>query len=298
MPDPFDALRMPIVPVQPHAAFAEHLRSRLERALLRPEGDFMNSTTTNPTSIQPGDFGYVSLWVPDVQKAADFFSAVLGWTVKPGSNEARLVGGDIQPNHGIASSVAAAEYFSQAGLRLPSQFAQSTLFLCFAVGDISAAVDHVRAAGGQAEAPNAQPHGTIANCIDDQGMPFAIYQASPDEQRPAVNGARQGDVSYITLEVGDSDRARAFYGSVLGWRVEHGRVRDGWQVLGTAPMAGLSGGHTQATCVPLYRVDDIKAAVERVRAAGGTASDPTQEPYGWVSSCTDDQRTRFSIAQS
>ena len=257
----------------------------------------MNSLSTNPTSIQPGDIVYVSLWVPDVQKAADFFSAALGWAVNPGSSEAGLVGGDVLPNHGIFSSSAAAEYLSQAGLRLPSEFAQNRLFLCFAVADIGAAVDRVRAAGGQAEAPKVQPHGTVANCVDDQGMPFAMYQASPNERRPAINGARQGDVSYITLEVGDSARARAFYGTVLGWRVEHGRVPDGWQVLGTAPMAGLSGGHTQITCVPMYRVDNINTAVERVRAAGSTATDPTQEPYGWISSCTDDQGTRFSISQ-
>ena len=47
----------------------------------------------------------------------------------------------------------------------------------------------------------------------------------------------------------------------------------------------------------MYRVDDIAAAVERVRAAGGTATDPVAQPYGWTSECVDDQGTRFSLGE-
>jgi predicted enzyme related to lactoylglutathione lyase len=91
--------------------------------------------------------------------------------------------------------------------------------------------------------------------------------------------------------------ARAFYGSVLGWRFEPGRVADGWQVLDVAPMTGLSGGHDRATTVPMYRVDDIATAVQRVRDAGGTATDPEAQPYGTTSACADDQGTRFYLGQ-
>jgi predicted enzyme related to lactoylglutathione lyase len=92
-------------------------------------------------------------------------------------------------------------------------------------------------------------------------------------------------------------RARAFYGSVLGWRFRPGRVEDGWQVDDVAPMTGLSGGHGQATTVPMYQVDDIEAAVRRVRDGGGSASDPEVQPYGITSTCTDDQGTRFYLGQ-
>jgi predicted enzyme related to lactoylglutathione lyase len=47
----------------------------------------------------------------------------------------------------------------------------------------------------------------------------------------------------------------------------------------------------------MYLVDDIGAAVERVRAAGGTASDPERQPYGVTSDCVDDQGTRFYLGQ-
>jgi predicted enzyme related to lactoylglutathione lyase len=62
-------------------------------------------------------------------------------------------------------------------------------------------------------------------------------------------------------------------------------------------MTGLHGGHDVATVVPMYRVDDIHDAVARVRAAGGSATDPESQPYGLSSQCVDDQGTRFFLGQ-
>lgn len=53
----------------------------------------------------------------------------------------------------------------------------------------------------------------------------------------------------------------------------------------------------EATVVPMYRVGDIAVAVERVRGAGGTATDPEPQPYGVSSLCTDDQDTRFDLGE-
>lgn len=44
-------------------------------------------------------------------------------------------------------------------------------------------------------------------------------------------------------------------------------------------------------------VDDITAAVARVRAAGGTAADPERQPYGISAHCTGDQGTPFYLGQ-
>jgi hypothetical protein len=48
-------------------------------------------------------------------------------------------------------------------------------------------------------------------------------------------------------------------------------------------MCGLLGGQGRATTLPMYRVDDIEAAVARVRRAGGTASTPERQAYGLTS---------------
>jgi predicted enzyme related to lactoylglutathione lyase len=50
--------------------------------------------------------------------------------------------------------------------------------------------------------------------------------------------------------------------------------------------------------VPSYYVGDIASAVERVRAAGGTATDPERHPYGVSSECVDDEGTRFHLGET
>ena len=235
-------------------------------------------------TLSHGDIGYVSLFVPDVQRAAAFFSAVLDWHFGP----ARAPQGRQVQGRGLSHG-------------MWGEQEQSNLFLCFAVENLDFAVERVREAGGTAEEPHEEPYGSISGCTDDQGARFAIFRppgglgvASQPRRR---TGTHHGDLAYVTMEVVDSERARAFYGSVLGWRFVPGRARDGWQAEDVVPMVGMSGGHGVATTVPMYRVDDIASAVERVRTAGGDATDPEAQPYGVTSSCSDDQGTRFHLGQ-
>jgi predicted enzyme related to lactoylglutathione lyase len=234
--------------------------------------------------LRQGDIGYVSLWVQDIDRAAAFFSTVLDWDYGPASGpQGRQV--EAQSLH--------------HGLWGGQQ--RSTLFLCFAVDDVNHGVERVRDAGGTAEDPHVEPYGLISGCTDDQGVQFAIFEPPGGIEMRSVagpsSGARHGDLAYVTMEVVDSARARGFYGSVLGWHFAAGRVDDGWQVEDVVPMVGLSGGHEVATTVPMYRVDDIAVAVERVRLCGGTATDPEVLPYGTTSTCTDDQGTRFHLGR-
>jgi predicted enzyme related to lactoylglutathione lyase len=84
---------------------------------------------------------------------------------------------------------------------------------------------------------------------------------------------------------------------VFGWQFTAGRGQDGWNIPDTVPMAGVAGGRSRARIVPMYRVDDITSAVQRVRAAGGTATEPAHEGYGIRAECTDDQGTTFYLGQ-
>ncbi len=233
-------------------------------------------------SPRHGDIGYVSVWVPDADRAAAFYASVLGWTYAPQHRP--------QSRRVVGTAVSVGIFGGQE---------RGTLFCCYAVDDAHAAVARVRAAGGRADEPTPEPYGLTAECTDDQGTAFAVYQPPADApgERPPANGARAGDVAYVTLEVVDSTRARDFYGAVLGWRFSPGRVEDGWGVEGIVPMTGMSGGNGAANSIPMWRVDDIDAAVARVRRAGGTATDPQRQPYGITCDCTDDQGTRFYLGQ-
>ena len=236
-------------------------------------------------TLRPGDLAYSSLWVPDAARAATFFSAVLGWTVEAGAHpgHARQVTG---------LSTAQGIFGGQD---------RSTLFACFAVDDVDAAVDRVRRAGGETGAVRREAYGRLVDCTDDQGTAFALVEVptpSEDETGTRVlNGAREGDLAYVTYEVLDSAKARAFYGAVLGWVFTPGTAADGWQATEVAPMTGVHGGHEVATTVPMYRVDDVGAAVARVRAAGGTAAEPERQHYGVTAVCVDDQGTRFYLGR-
>nr|MDQ3384386.1 glyoxalase [Actinomycetota bacterium] len=100
-----------------------------------------------------------------------------------------------------------------------------------------------------------------------------------------------------TLFVEDSVKLKDFYAAVLGWRFTPGSVEDGWEVTAVAPMTGFTGGSDRSVGVPMWRVDDIAAAVQRVRDAGGTAGEPQQQPYGLMAECADDQGCRFFLGQ-
>lgn len=291
MPDPFESLRAPVTPVPPDPVFAARLRARIAR-LLTPGGISVSDLTVDldsPTAtadLEPaarptrhGDIVFASLNVPDVVRAATFFGAVLGWRYTPGSGaQGRQVEG-VNPHLGLWGGEP-----------------RSTLFLCYGVDDLDQALERVRAAGGVAGPASVRPYGPTADCVDPEGTPFALNELTATTPAPARPG--QADLGYVTMEVRESARARAFYGEVLGWRFHPGRVEDGWQVEDVVPLVGMRGGVEQPVAVPFYHVDDVASAVARVRAAGGTATDPERQPYGVSSECTDDQGTRFYLGET
>ncbi|GAA5059819.1 putative enzyme related to lactoylglutathione lyase [Thermocatellispora tengchongensis] len=283
MRDPFEALREQVRPVAPDPAFAARLRARLERAVLDPAHHWRRDDMTTGTMLRHGDLGYASLWLPDAAKAAEFYGDVLGWRIAPGSTEqGRRIEG-VTPSLGIWGGQE-----------------RRTLFLCYAVDDIAAAIERIRAAGGTAGEATREPYGLISMCQDDQGLPFAVYEDA-GEGRPAAGPPHPGELAYLTIEVPDDEAAKAFYGAVFGWEFTPGSVEHGWNVLDAGrelrPMTGLWGGRAEARAVPMYAVADIEAGVAAVRAKGGTAGDPVARPFGQMAECHDDQGCFFYLGR-
>jgi predicted enzyme related to lactoylglutathione lyase len=284
--DPLDALRVGYTPVAPDVAFAARLRARVELAVLNPMGAPMTTSDTTATPVtqesaepREGDLVYSSLWMPDVERGVAFYAAVLGWRIGAGHQPKTRVVANVTPPAGMSG-----------------EQDHGTLFVCHAVDDIAAAVAKVRAAGGTAGEPNASPYGLIADCVDNQGMRFAMLNAPRADRTPRADSG-VGELLYLTVEVPDAAQYREFYGSVFGWTFSPGRVNDGWRIHGVAPMSGIHGGQERSTVVPMFGVADVAAAVVAVRAAGGTATEPERMPYGTTSDCTDDQGTRFYLGQ-
>jgi uncharacterized protein len=304
MPDPFEALRTAPTPIDPEPAFAARLRARLARALApSDQGDPRMTLQVSETEnrLRQGDLSYLSLWVPDLERAAAFYAAVLGWKYHDsGPDRAALQVDGQSMSMGIGQLEAAAGFMRNFGVPLPpTETLAPTAYVVFVVDQLEAAIERVRAAGGFASGAMDQPYGRVAACMDDQGLAFTLHEAPGGipAPRPPANGGRHGDVAYVSFAFPDGDRARRFYSSVLGVQFAPGRSPGGWNLPEAAPMSGFVGGESRASVVPMFRVDDIRAGVERVRAAGGTAGEPMHEGYGIRAECSDDQGVRFHLGQ-
>lgn len=287
----------------PDAVVAEAVRrgATLERAVvdqpygrggvvLDPYGHrwMVSRAPARPAPLRTGDVGYVSLWTADVAAAERFYRAVLGW---------RTTGGSGPQGRQVTNAG------SPVGMWGGQE--RSTTFCLYTVPDVDAAVGVVRAAGGTAAEPTDEPYGRTALCTDDQGLPFGLSTPPPgpaDGRHPLVEeGERSGEVVYLTVQVPDATRARAFYGTVLGWGFTPGRVADGWGVRvegsDARPMTGLAGGHDRACVVPMFTVPDLDAALAAVAAAGGAAGAVDPQPYGRSAECADDQGTPFYLLE-
>jgi len=227
--------------------------------------------------IRHGDLGYVSVWSPDADAAAAFYGHVLGWTYDPSTHQ---VTNTDQP------------------VGIHAVDARPTMFCCYAVSDLRAAARVIVDAGGEAGAEREFGFGAVLDATDPMGTAFAVYRPADETARPKLNGAGPGELSYVTHEVSDSAAFRAFYGQVMGWTFEPGRIDDGWQIAGTHPMGGVAGVSAEPTTVPMWTVADIDDAVARVREAGGAVlQEPNRQPYGVMAECRDDQGTRFYLGQ-
>jgi uncharacterized protein len=109
-----------------------------------------------------------------------------------------------------------------------------------------------------------------------------------------------GELSFFELGVGDIARARDFYGSLFGWEfVDEG---NGATIETPNIPGGIHPGDAGASPYVFFRVDDLNAAVARVRELGGDTGDwaETEDPdtaarFGRFVMCKDDQGSPFGL---
>jgi len=123
--------------------------------------DLGQRASVAPAQDAPG-LGYFTINVPDGARAAAFYSALLGWDARPGSQPDGFHIENISPPGGIAGSAEA-----------PG----TTIYL--RVDDVTAAAARVRELGGTVLSETTYPSGGNASCLDDQGVPFELWQPAP-----------------------------------------------------------------------------------------------------------------------
>jgi predicted enzyme related to lactoylglutathione lyase len=113
-------------------------------------------------------------------------------------------------------------------------------------------------------------------------------------------------VAFVELGVGEPEKARTFYGSLFGWRFTPGPSAQGFMLegLGTGVGGGVHGGDPGASPYVFFRVEDMEAALARVRELGGTVEEmdvegdaATVARFGRFKLCRDDQGSPFGLHQ-
>jgi uncharacterized glyoxalase superfamily protein PhnB len=299
MTDPFEALREPVTPVDPDPEFAGRLRMRLTEEIFAPAGGTMSQQTAAtrverepawPPTLTP----YIV--VSDARRAMDWYVEVFGAEPR-GELHVNADGTIGHAEVGLGDTVLmlseASGLWPDVPVRAPDSPATFSHSLHLEVDDVDASTERARRSGASVERePADQPYGRASVIVDPFGHRWILLR------RPArATRLRQGDVANVTMVARDTHRAKEFYEAVLrvpfssghpgAWRTEEIRP----------PLAILPSQGAESGVQLSYRVDDITAAVERVRAAGGRAAEPRRMPYGLLAECVDDQGATFRLWQ-
>jgi uncharacterized protein len=113
-----------------------------------------------------------------------------------------------------------------------------------------------------------------------------------------------GELAFFELGVGDTERGRAFYEGLFGWTFETGPSGGGFVIDTPSVPGGMHGGDAGAAPLLFFRVDDMEAALGRVRELGGEVEEMNVEGdeasiarFGRFKLCRDDQGSPFGLHQ-
>ena len=266
----------------------------------------------------PGVPCWIDTSQPDPEEAALFYVGLFGWELEdvmppdsPGKYLiARLRGGDV------------AAVASQAEGSPPTATWNTYVW----VESADEAADEVRAAGGQVltEPFDVGDAGRMAVVSDPEGAAFCVWQANRHKGAQIVNEA--GSLNFNTLNTRDLEGAKAFYGSVFGWkaldlggdggvmwqlpgygdfleqrdpglqeRMAEAGAPDGFAdvVAAAAPIADDQPG-TPAHWSVTFAVDDADATAGKAKELGGTVLvPPFDAPWVRMTVISDPQGATF-----
>jgi uncharacterized glyoxalase superfamily protein PhnB len=301
--DPFESLAEPLVPLAPRPAFAVELRRRLSDALgltdesKRPDQgapvpEVREYTPARLHSLTP----YLSC--KNAAEAITWYQEVF---------DARLLGEPIIMDDGrvghcelrVGDSVfMLAGEFPEENHLSPETLGGSSVSLMLHVPDCDATFALALERGATQLRPIDVAYGARRGTLRDpfgHGWFIATHVEADDIPVEDTPGRRFGDVGYLTLEVPDGDRARRFYETVFGWSTATGHEPGSFHISSITPPSGIHGRPGEAEFRVYFRVDDIGAAVARVREAGGEVLSTTDYDSGGNAECRDDQGLRFDL---
>jgi uncharacterized glyoxalase superfamily protein PhnB len=297
--DPFESLAEPPIPLAPRAEFATALRRRIVDALGltppdqgAPVPEVREYTPARLHSLTP----YLSCL--HAAEAIAWYQEVFG---------AQLMGEPIIMDDGrvghcelrVGDTVfMLAGEFPEENHLSPETLGGSTVSLMLHVPDCDATYALALERGATQLRPIAVNYGARQGTLRDPfGHRWFVATALEPDDVPVedIPGRRLGDVGYLTLMVPDGDRGRQFYEKVFGWSTVAGNEPGGFHVSSITPPSGIRGDAENPEFRVYFRVDDIAAVADRVRAAGGEVLSLTDYDSGGNAECVDDQGLRFDL---
>jgi predicted enzyme related to lactoylglutathione lyase len=254
---------------------------------------------TVATSTLLGRPLWYELMTTDMKAAEGFYRAVVGWKASP-------FDGAGQPYTMFNRSSDA----SVAGVMTKPQAVKSPPFWAMYVGvpKLEEAAAQIKRLGGSArtEAIEVTNVGRMQMMMDPQGAAFYIYEPARAEQPPEA-APQVGEGSWHELMTTDAPAAMKFYEQVFHWQPTESMDMGpmGKYQMFNRPhgmIGGMMNKPPEMANVPpnwliYFRVPDVDAAAERIKANGGKIlSGPTEVPGGdRVLSATDPQGAAFGL---
>ncbi|HZR94525.1 MAG TPA: VOC family protein [Gaiellaceae bacterium] len=111
-----------------------------------------------------------------------------------------------------------------------------------------------------------------------------------------------GDIVHYEISASDVDRAQGFWSGLFGWQFGESVMPEGeYRMARTGEQSGVAlsshgdPGHPNV----YFDVDDMDAAIEKIRGLGGSAEGKQPVPgMGWFTACRDTEGNEFSLWQT
>jgi len=251
------------------------------------------------TSTLLGRPVWYELRTTDIKTAENFYKNVVGWTTKPFEGA-----GQPYTMFSRSSDVSVGGVMTK-----PSEMKAPPFWAMYiAVPKLEEAAANIKRLGGKShteviEIPNV---GRLQMWMDPQGAAFFIIEPSPTEQRPET-AAEIGEASWHELLTTDWAAAMKFYQDAFGWQPsdQMDMGPEGKYQMFNRPhgmIGGIMNKPKEMANVPphwliYFRVPDVDAAAERIKANGGKIlNGPMEVPGGdRVVSAEDPQGAAFGL---
>jgi uncharacterized glyoxalase superfamily protein PhnB len=294
----FEALREPVAPADPDPGFAGRLRQRLTREIFASPGGTMTQQTA-ATRAEPASAPALTPYivVADARRAMDWYIEVFGARRRGElyvNTDGTIGHAEVAIGDAVLMFAEASDLWPDVPVRAPDSPATFSHTLHLEVDDVDGTTERARRSGASVERePTDQPYGRGSVIVDPFGHRWMLLRPPARD-----TGPRRGDIANVTMVARDTQRAKEFYQAVLQVPFSSGHP-GAWRTDQTRPPLGIMPARGAEPEVQLsYRVDDVAAAVDRVRAAGGRADEPDRKPYGLLAECVDDQGATFRLWQS